>query len=117
MQALRTVISFHSHRTVCIHDCRFSPENAQMQLTHETSVITFFSVAKNPEHQVVTYHVVCGNDKAETALKESLKCVQTLGDLLQAVQKEDMFQDCVKTVERLVLPLAVAPQWSQSPSD
>ena len=101
------------HRTVCIHDCRFSPENAQMQLTHETDVITFFSVAKNQEHQVVAYHVVCGSNEAESALRERLKCAQTLGDLLQVMQKEDTFQDCVKTVQRLVLPLAVVPEWSQ----
>ena len=88
-----------------------------MQLTHATSVITFFSVARHGERQVVTYHVVCGNDKAEAALKERLKGVQTLADLLQTLQKDDMFQDCAKTVERLLLPLAVAPQWSQSPSD
>lgn len=110
-------ISFHSCRTVCVHDCRFSPENAQMQLTHDTSVITFFSVARTDQRQVVAYHVVCGTEKAEAALKESLKSVQTLGDLLQALHREDMFQDCVKTVEQIVLPLAVAPQWSQSPTD
>ena len=51
------------HRTVCIHDCHFSPENAQLQLMRGVQLHSFFSAAKHGERRVIAYHVIPATEK------------------------------------------------------
>lgn len=73
---------FLPHRTVCIHSCHFSPENAQLQLLPDQQVHTFFSAARHGARRVVALHLVPGAGEVEETLRERLKNCSSLGDLL-----------------------------------
>ena len=103
---------FQSSRTVCIHDCRFSPENAMMQKTHKMDLITFFSVAKQQNQKVVAYHVVCATEEIEQKLRELLPSSNTLGKLFESLGKHKEFSDVLATVQRMILPLADVPNFN-----
>ena len=70
------------HRTVCIHSCHFSPENAQLQLLKGHQLHTFFSAARHATRRVVSLHLVPGDQEVEERLREALKSCHTLTDLL-----------------------------------
>ena len=69
-------------RTVCVHDCRFSPENAQLQLLRGVQFHSFFSAAKHGTRRVVSYHVIPANPSVELSVRECIQCCSTLGELL-----------------------------------
>ena len=103
-----------SNRTVCIHNSCFSPENAQMQLTHTEGVITFFSVARTDSRKVISFHVVCGSEGVEDKLRKALVRVATLENLIEWLESEDEFSACSAAVKKLIDPLAGLPRWSSS---
>ena len=71
-----------SYRTVCIHSCCFSPENAQFQIVDYNQVCSFYSVARHNGRRVVVFHIIlppsyssCEKDiKKCNDLVELLKC-------------------------------------------
>ena len=69
-------------RTVCVHDCRFSPENTQLQLSRGVQFHSFFSAAKHGTRRVVSYHVIPANPSVELSVRECIQCCSTLGELV-----------------------------------
>lgn len=71
-----------SPRTVCIHGCHFSPENAQLQLIRGAQLHTFFSAARNDSKKVVAFHIIPGTEKVEQTVRQCISKCSTLRDLL-----------------------------------
>jgi len=80
-------------RSVVIHECRFSPENAQLQLQVDSNSTrsgssstypfhSFFSSARRGDRRVITYHMLPSTSNLEHALKEITQGCETLGHLL-----------------------------------
>ena len=86
-------IYFLFYRSVVIHECRFSPENAQLQLEVNKDTCnpgtsctypfhSFFSSARQGDRKVITYHILPSTSDLEHALREVTQNCDTLGHLL-----------------------------------
>ena len=99
------------YRTVCIHSCCFSPDNAQLQLLSlpdeklfDGQLFVFFSVAMHGGRKVITFHAIPSSTAAETSLKEIItKSGDTLGDLLASLS--GMFPLLTNKLQHLLTPL------------
>lgn len=96
-------VAFHylEPRTVCIHSCHFSPENAQLQLLPHQQIHTFFSVARHGTRRVVTLHLVPGSDNLEETLRERLRDCFTLSHLL--LQLATIIPSSTDIIRQLIL--------------
>ena len=82
--SLSLPLSLSQCRTVCIHSCHFSPENAQLQLLGDQQLHTFFSAARDGgQRRVVALHLVPGFGGLEERLREGLGGCSTLTELLE----------------------------------
>ena len=92
------------HRTVCIHDCHFSPENAQLQLMRGVQLHSFFSAAKHGERRVIAYHVIPATEKVEQTLRQCLVNCTTMRELLTEISYS--FPDVGQKILDLISPLS-----------
>ena len=99
------------YRTVCIHNCCFSPENAQLQLLSlpdeelfDGQLFVFFSVARHGERKVITFHAVPNSTVAEKSLKEAIrKSGDSLANLMTSLS--GVFPLLTSKLEHLLTPL------------
>ena len=91
-----------SHRTVCVHSCHFSPENAQLQLMQNQQVHTFFSAARHGSRRVVALHLVPGAGEVEEGLRRGLGNCSTLRDLLLHLSR--VSPSSTEIVKDLIIP-------------
>jgi hypothetical protein len=77
-------ISFHhlQERTVSIHSCYISPENAQVQCIDGSPFCSFYSAAVCGTRKVVTFHVIPLNQCEEDKITDSITNSTTLNELL-----------------------------------
>ncbi len=101
----------HTHtkppRTVCIHQCCFSPENAQLKLTTSDNrpplFHSFYSVACYGSRRVVTYHVIPGNPLVEYLVCRSVQDCINMREVLLSLTST--FTDLGEQLASLILPL------------
>jgi len=77
-------------RQVVIHNCAFSPANAQFQLMDDVDFCSFFSLAvTGPQHtfatKIISFHVIPRHDEQEVQLVEVINNSLTLRDLLTGI--------------------------------
>lgn len=98
-------VPFHylDQRTVCVHGCCFSPENAQLQLQSGCQLHTFFSAAKHENRRVCTYHIIPASDEVELTLRNSISKCTTVGNLL--TELHCWFPEVGQKLFNLILPL------------
>ncbi|XP_019856845.1 PREDICTED: uncharacterized protein LOC109585286 [Amphimedon queenslandica] len=68
-------------RTVCIHSCCFSPENAQFQILNYDHFCSFYSVARHGDRRVVTFHIVLS--PSDLPCINKIKECNSLADLVK----------------------------------
>ena len=83
-----------SCRTVCIHSCCFSPENAQFQIVNYNQVCSFYSVARHNGRRVVVFHIIL--PPSYSSCEEDIKKCNDLVELLKC------FDVCIPLVSRKV---------------
>jgi hypothetical protein len=90
-----------SPRTCTIHNCRFSPENAQFQLCHDRSVASFTAVAVHTAEQrcVISLHVLPCDDVGEAAIRRATATAADVGELLSRLASGHC-DDAVATISR-----------------
>jgi len=101
-------IGMLSQRTVILHDRRFSPANAQLQLDGSTDTPVFFSLAvdKALRAGVVTLHVLPVGDGPSDAIRGWMRDVTTFGGLLAGLRAH--LPAAARHVEAMVAPLLAA---------
>lgn len=86
-------ITFESFepRSVVIHSCCFSPENAQFQLA-EQELCSFFSLARDDstKRAVIVYHVLPASAEKERQLRHVNEKSSTVLDLLTNLAQVDL---------------------------
>eukprot|EP00731_Ephydatia_muelleri_P020474 Em0013g201a len=98
-------VAFHymEHRTVCIHNGAFSPENAQLELVRGNHLHVFFSAARssnNNNRRVIAYHVVPGNIDVEQRLRDTVGQCTTLSELVEGLSSD--FPEPGATIHTLI---------------
>lgn len=92
-----------SNRTVCIHSCCFSPNNAQLQLQESDSFHTFFSASRHGERRAVVLHILPASTSVEKAVRETAIRCSTLKQLLH--QLNSNFPEITSRIFKLVSAL------------
>jgi hypothetical protein len=104
-----------SPRKVILHDRRFSPDNANVQLDHTTDTPIFFSVAIDRllKIGVVTLHVLPVGDTASDAIRDRVKDKETIGDMLKSM--EDHIPIAVTHARKMLDPLSARHSATAAP--
>lgn len=103
-----------SARLVILHDRRFSPDNANLQLDHSTDTPIFFSLAVDRllKHGVVTLHVLPVGDGPSDRIRGWIRGISTFKGYLEALEKN--LPDAFAPVMRAVNPLLKAEREGRS---
>jgi len=76
-------------RSIAIHSCCFSPENAQFQMRNDVDFCSFFALATEKvdglNRKVVTFHMIPRYSDQEQMLTDVINNSLTLRDLLQGL--------------------------------
>jgi hypothetical protein len=89
---------------VTLHGERFSPENAQFQLTNGFDLVYFWAFASVAERRVVSFHVIPTKEYKEEELRRVIAASNSLADLLQNIAKMD--SNLTDKIDSILRPLA-----------
>lgn len=114
------LVSYFVHRTVCIHNSCFSPENAQLQLlppdnpqSLSDDLHTFYSAARHGDRRVAAFHIVPGSESIEADIK---RAIVDGGNFLEGVLSSlsDVCPGMANQLKYLLAPLSYHCKYSNA---